>query len=239
MESEPAFAAWKEKNDRLKGCAGEGGGGEDGGGGSSSTEVAPSSSSSASSAAASSSAAADDDNTAVRPTLPQVTTSPTHPLDTTTTLPLDTNEGLSKENESSKEKEKENERDLPWSQCRLRFYNTTMKTCTDAFDNESSGSKTLESLYFNNYRALLLEIRSPEETFEVYYNDGFGLLIEEYDPIIGGMKPTRTVRVPRTCTVGVLKDLICSGSKQYSPSWSCPNVARDKMRLIRIVSVGR
>ena len=240
LESEPAFAAWKAKKDRLKGGGvvvegSSGGGGEDSGGGGldeinddsrppSSEEalevsttappaavaVVPSSSSSAAAAAA---AALDDGDAPLSPTPPQ---------DTNTDTNLDTNLDL----------------DLPLSQCRLRFYNVSMKTCTDVFDDATSGTKTLEQLYFNSYRALLLEIRSPEDTFEVYYNDGFGLLVDEYDAIIGGMKPTRTVRVPRTCTVGVLKDLICSGSKQYTPSWSCPNVARDKMRLIRIVTMG-
>ena len=88
-------------------------------------------------------------------------------------------------------------------QMRLRFYNSSAKIVTDCFDF-SMHSKSLESLNFSSYRHLLLETKNSSDVFEVYYSDGFDILIEEYDLEERTFRDTRTVRLPR---LGTLSDL--------------------------------
>ena len=88
-------------------------------------------------------------------------------------------------------------------QMRLRFYNSSAKIVTDCFDF-SMHSKSLESLNFSSYRHLLLETKNSTDVFEVYYSDGFDVLIEEYDHDECTFRDTRTVRLPK---LGTLSDL--------------------------------
>jgi hypothetical protein len=86
---------------------------------------------------------------------------------------------------------------------RLRLYNASAKTASEAFD-ATSIFKTLESLSFNSYRPLILETKKSTDSFEVYYTDGFNILLEEFDLELKEFKEVRSVRMPK---LGTLTDL--------------------------------
>ena len=86
---------------------------------------------------------------------------------------------------------------------RLRLYNASAKTASEAFD-ATSIFKTLESLSFNSYRPLILETKKSTNSFEVYYTDGFNILLEEFDLESKDFKEVRSVRMPK---LGTLTDL--------------------------------
>ena len=86
---------------------------------------------------------------------------------------------------------------------RLRLYNASAKTASDAFD-ATSILKTLESLNFNSYRPLILETKKSSSLFDIYYADGFNILLEEFDLELNEFKEIRSVRMPK---LGTLTDL--------------------------------
>ena len=92
--------------------------------------------------------------------------------------------------------------ELPFDQFRLRFYNVTTKTLTDAFEMTTNGWKTLESLSFNSYRPLTVELKQSEKMWEIYYNDGLSVQLEGYDEATNSLLPVRSIRLPKYCTVG-------------------------------------
>jgi hypothetical protein len=94
---------------------------------------------------------------------------------------------------------------------RLRLYNASAKTASEAFD-ATSIFKTLESLSFNSYRPLILETKKSTNSFEVYYADGFNILLEEFDLELKDFKEVRSVRMPK---LGTLTDLKSKSITQY------------------------
>lgn len=90
---------------------------------------------------------------------------------------------------------------------RLRFYNITTKTSSDAFDIKSI-NKTLESINFSSYRYLLLEIKNKNNVFEVYHTDGFSITLEGYNSILNNFCNVRTVRLPKKSTLGDLREIV-------------------------------
>lgn len=94
---------------------------------------------------------------------------------------------------------------------RLRLYNASAKTASEAFD-ATSIYKTLESLSFNSYRPLILETKKSTNCFEVYYTDGFNILLEEFDLELKDFKEVRSVRMPK---LGTLTDLKSKSIMKY------------------------
>ena len=86
---------------------------------------------------------------------------------------------------------------------RLRLYNASAKTALEAFE-ATSLYKTLETLNFNSYRPLILETKKSINVFEIYYADGFNILLEEFDLELREFKEIRSVRMPK---LGTLTDL--------------------------------
>ena len=87
---------------------------------------------------------------------------------------------------------------------RLRLYNASAKTASEAFD-ATSIFKTLESLCFNSYRPLILETKKSTNSFEIYYTDGFDIILQEFDLELKEFKEIRSVRMPKLGTLNDLK----------------------------------
>ena len=94
---------------------------------------------------------------------------------------------------------------------RLRLYNASAKTASDAFD-VTSILKTLESLNFNSYRPLILETKKSSSVFDVYHVDGFNILLEEFDLELNEFKEIRSVRMAK---LGTLTDLKSKNINMY------------------------
>jgi hypothetical protein len=94
---------------------------------------------------------------------------------------------------------------LPYHLFRIRDYNQYTKILSTGFDYEINKQKTLSDLNYSDYKTYALEIRKPEQDWETYINDGFNVLVEEFDPISFSFKDSRSLRLPQSSTVADLK----------------------------------
>ena len=91
---------------------------------------------------------------------------------------------------------------------RLRNYNFYTHVKSDVFDVATAGDKTLDALFFNDFRMYLLETRDGSEEWEEYFSDGISLVVVEYDEETKGFKDGRSLRVRRDATVGDIRKLV-------------------------------
>lgn len=113
---------------------------------------------------------------------------------------------------------------------RLRLYNTFTHFRSDTYDVESQGSETLTSLGINEYKVFLVETRQSTEQWEVYYADGFTVIIVEYDPVTLRFKEPRSVRLKKFSILSELKAIIAS--------WVTGSYAIDEIMLMKITPIG-
>ena len=111
---------------------------------------------------------------------------------------------------------------------RLRNYNSFTHLKTEAYDHDTSGALSLDALNFRDHRTFLLETRSGEQSWEVYYVDGISMLILEYDPDTHAFKEPRNLRVQRTATL--------SDVRQAVAKWVVYPLER--IRLMKLVNCG-
>lgn len=93
---------------------------------------------------------------------------------------------------------------IPYDQFRLRHYLPSTKICQNIFDIKNE-LNTLEFLGFTSNKCYKLEIKNKSDVFDVYYNDGFTLLLEEYDVEENMFKDSRTVRMQKASTLEDLR----------------------------------
>eukprot|EP00981_Chlorochromonas_danica_P009769 scaffold2815_cov180-Ochromonas_danica.AAC.4 len=117
---------------------------------------------------------------------------------------------------------------IPFHLFRLRDYNSYSKIAQSIYDYDSKGTRTLGDLGFADYRSYLVEVRSPNQCWEVYYLDGFSILVDIYDHSLGTMKPTVTIRLPKGSSLLSFKEAL----KRYM------DLEVEDIRIIKMISVG-
>ena len=116
---------------------------------------------------------------------------------------------------------------IPVERMRLRVYYSFNKTSAEAFDYAASKSRTLDALNITPYKTLLLETVPEGEDFEVYYNDGISVTIDELDTASGLFRPKQfRLEARSTCL-----DLYERVAAHYK-------VPVESIRLIRCPTVG-
>lgn len=91
---------------------------------------------------------------------------------------------------------------------RLRSYNVHTFIKSEPIDFEVSKLITLGDLGFSDYRTYMVETRKPGESWEVFYSDGFTLLLEEFDGVSFSFKDPRSVRFRKGFTLRDVKEVI-------------------------------
>jgi len=111
---------------------------------------------------------------------------------------------------------------------RLRNFNIYSKIKQETIDFEQCQSSNLAFLQFTDYKSYCLETRHPDESWELYYSDGYTILLQEFDSVTCSFKEVQSVRFKRNFTIRDLKDAI---SKLVTYSEDC-------IQILRISNVG-
>ena len=94
---------------------------------------------------------------------------------------------------------------VPLDRVRLRVYNAYHKFAQEPFNVETKGDLSLEAIRISSYRELVVEVKGVEDVWEVYESDGFNLQLNQYDPETEDFKAPVSMRLPRTATLGDLR----------------------------------
>jgi hypothetical protein len=111
---------------------------------------------------------------------------------------------------------------------RLRDYNHYTKVVMGSIDFEKSRSKTLGDLNFSDYKVYYLETKTLHQEWDEFFQDGFSILIEEFDKDAFSFKEPKTIRLPQYASVHELKHKLVK----------FVNYPVEEMRIMKFVQVG-
>lgn len=94
---------------------------------------------------------------------------------------------------------------VPLNRIRLRVFNAYHKFAQEPFPPETKGHLSLEAIRITTYRELAVELKEAESEWEKYEADGFNIQMNQYDPEKDDFKPAVSLRLPRTATLGDLR----------------------------------